>query len=139
MEPHWSIFDYFLPSAFRKALLTWPCESVLGVFLTSKLSLCVSHLLPPTANRLTRLFPELFPFSSPVLMNLISPFSKSPSELPHLAVLRTSSVLWSSLPVWIKLADRWIWLKASWKSLKIKISSESSQGATIFTGNNVKN
>ena len=92
-----------LPSAFLNALLTWFCDSVYGAFWTSKLSLWLSHLLPPTDRRF-RLRKSC--------TNVESSDSKSPSWFPQRGCSTRCRVCSSSLPVWTKPESCWSWRRA---------------------------
>ena len=103
-----------LPKAFLNALLTWFCDSVYGAFWTSKLSLWLSHLLPPTERRF-----RLRKFCT----NVESSDSKSPSWFPQRGCSTSWRVCSSSLPVWTKPESCWSWRRAdlNWlnKSLRV--------------------
>ena len=92
-----------LPSAFLNALLTWFCDKVYGAFWTSKLSLWLSHLLPPTDRRF-RLRKSC--------TNVESSDSKSPSWFPQRGCSTRCRVCSSSLPVWTKPESCWSWRRA---------------------------
>ena len=92
-----------LPRAFLNALLTWFCDNVYGAFWTSKLSLWLSHLLPPTDRRF-RLRKSC--------TNAESSDSKSPSWFPQRGCSTRWRVCSSSLPVWAKPESCWSWRRA---------------------------
>ena len=98
-----------LPSAFLNALLTWFCDNVYGEFWTSKLSLWLSHLLPPTDRRF-----RLRKFCT----NSESSDSKSPSWFPQRGCSTRWRVCSSSLPVWARPESCWSWIIADLNCLK---------------------